>query len=280
MATAVAEETLKLRSQPLAGPIDELGLLRQSLLFAEIAKLAYYPEDCVSELAATIGFQQTEYFENDGAQAYILSHPYDSVVACRGTEPGQWNDLKADVKVLSVLAESVGRVHCGFKREVDDLWPRIESALIDNTKTLWFTGHSLGGAMATICAGRCTLSEIPSIPQGLFTFGSPRVGSHRYINYVRLNHYRWVNNNDIVCRVPPPWLGYRHNGRELYLNAFGRLRKYRPWRRMRDRLHGLWMAVRKWEFDYLADHSMNRYIEYIQRAIEDEQAGRIRPVKK
>lgn len=283
MATAVAEESIeneKLLSQPLTGPIEELSLLRQSLLFAEMARLAYYRDDQVRAAAAALGFEQADYYENDGAQAYILSHPYDCIVACRGTEADQWNDLKADVNLLSVLAESIGHVHCGFKREVDDLWPRLEEALKDNEKTLWFTGHSLGGAMATICAGRCKLSQIPSDPRGLFTFGSPRVGCGRYINYVELKHYRWVNNNDIVCRVPPPWMGYRHAGRELYLNAFGRLSKYRSWRRVRDRMLGLWLAIGKWEFDYLADHSMNRYVACIQQAVADEEAGRIRPVNK
>ena len=51
-----------------------------------------------------------------------------------------------------VIAETAGRVHRGFKREVDDLWPRLEQALVNNTRPLWFAGHSLGGAMATICA--------------------------------------------------------------------------------------------------------------------------------
>ena len=57
----------------------------------------------------------------------------------------------------TVLAETAGRVHRGFKREVDDLWPRLEKALKNNTLPLWFAGHSLGGAMATICASRCQL---------------------------------------------------------------------------------------------------------------------------
>lgn len=273
-------DELKFATQAFSNPIDELSLLQQSLLFAEISKVAYYRDDLVRSAAAAVGFEEVKFFENDGAQAYILVHQHDCIVACRGTEPGEWNDLKADVNALSVLAESVGRVHRGFKKEVDDLWPKLENALRENEKTLWFTGHSLGGAMATICAGRCKLSEIPSNPKGLFTFGSPRVGNRRYINYVKIHHYRWVNNNDIVCRVPPPWMGYRHGGHEMYLNAYGRLRKYLPWRRFRDRMHGLLVALRRWEFDYLSDHSMNRYVEYIKRALEDEKSGRIKPVSK
>ena len=94
--------------------------------------------------------------------------------------------MKADLDAATAVAETVGRVHRGFKREVDDLWPRLEQALVNNTRTLWFTGHSLGGAMTTICAGRCKLSHIQSDPRAVFTFGSPRVGNKRYVNYVRL----------------------------------------------------------------------------------------------
>ncbi len=245
MAEAIVEEAIQLLSEPLARPIGELSLLQQSLLFAEIAKISYYRPDIVWEAVNAVGFEEYQYFDQDGAQAYIIANQFDCIVACRGTEPNEWNDIKADANALTVIVENVGRVHRGFKREVDDLWPKLEVALRENEKPLWFTGHSLGGAMATICAGRCKLSEIPSNPEGLFTFGSPRVGNKRFINYVKLPHYRWVNNNDIVARVPPRWMGYTHSGRELYLNAFGRLRKYTPLRRFRDRWYGFFLTLKE-----------------------------------
>ncbi len=280
MATDIIEEAVELLSEPLQHPISELRVLRQSLLFAELAKISYFRPDIVWEACSKIGFEHYEYFDQDGAQAYVLGNQHDCVVVCRGTEPNEWNDIKADANAVSVVAETAGKVHRGFKKEVDDLWPRLEHALKDNEKTMWFAGHSLGGAMATICAGRCKLAEIPSNPAGLFTYGSPRVGNNRYINFVKLPHYRWVNNNDIVCRVPPPWMGYKHCGRELYFNAFGKLRKYTPWRRFRDRWYGFFLTLRKWQVDHLSDHSMLRYIEYIKGAIEDEEAGKIPPVEK
>jgi triacylglycerol lipase len=280
VAESILQEAVRMLSDPLSHPIDNLRLLKQSLLFAELAKVSYYPPEDVANVVAAIGFEHREYFDRDGAQAYLLANQHDCVVVCRGTEPHEWNDIKADANAVSVLAETVGKVHRGFKREVDDLWPRLEQALKNNDKPLWFAGHSLGGAMATICAGRCKLAEIPSNPNGLFTFGSPRVGDRRYINYVKIPHYRWVNNNDIVCRVPPSWMGYRHSGRELYLNAFGKLRKYTPWRRFRDRWHGFAVSLKKWRFDHLADHSMELYIEYIQAAIADEEQGLLKPVEK
>ena len=79
--------------------------------------------------------------------------------------------------------------------------------------------------MATICARRCKLSYIKSNPRALFTYGSPRVGNGRYVNYVQYEAYRWVNNNDIVTRVPPGWLGYRHKGQEVYLERDGEIRR-------------------------------------------------------
>lgn len=270
-----ATESVSIELEALDAPIGQLPLLRQALICAELAKLSYYRPDIVSVLAKSVGLEQCEYFDRDGAQAYIFGNRFDCFVVCRGTEPNEWNDIKADVNAVSVLAETAGKVHAGFKAEVDDLWPRMQIALQENQRPLWFAGHSLGGAMATICAGRCKLAEIPANPSGLFTFGSPRVGNGRYINFVRIPHYRFVNNNDIVCRVPPTWLGYKHSGREMYFNSLGRLRKYSSWRKVRDQWYGFFLALGRFKIDHFADHSMLKYIEYLQRAVKDEEAGKI-----
>jgi len=277
---SIIDEAIRLLSEPLSHSIDELSLLQQGLLFAELSKIAYYSPDTVCAATKAVGLAHYEYFDQDGAQAYLLANQFDCVIVCRGTEPNDWNDIKADVDAVSVLADTAGRVHRGFKSEVDHLWPCLEQALKENDKPLWFAGHSLGGAMATICAGRCKLAEIASNPSGLFTFGSPRVGNQRFINFVKIPHYRFVNNNDIVSRTPPRWLGYRHSGRELYFNAFGRLRKYTPWRRFRDRWYGFFLTLRKWKLDHLTDHSMLEYIECLKQALNDEANGKIRPVLK
>ena len=254
----------------LSGPIENLSLIEQSLLFAELASICYYNERTVKPLIEELGFASSTYYERDGAQAYIFAGERDTVVACRGTEPNEWNDIRADANATSALAETVGKVHSGFKQEVDDLWPELEATLIDNKHTLWFTGHSLGGAMATICAGRCFLSHIESMPAGLFTYGSPRVGDKRYVNYCDINHIRWVNNNDIVTRVPPAWLGFRHSGKEMYLDAKGELRNVTGMGRMKDRFRGFFRGLKKFKIDHFSDHSIDAYIEYINNANEKE----------
>lgn len=255
-------EDLVLHSD-FSGPIKNLSVFRRSLLFAELSLISYLPESEAARAAHRLGFDECMFFDRDGAQAFWLASEHDSVIACRGTEAHEWNDIKADADAVTAVAETVGRVHRGFKTEVDDLWPRLEEALKKNRKPLWFTGHSLGGAMATICAGRCKRSFIKSNPEELYTYGSPRVGNSRYVNYTKISYYRWVNNNDIVPTVPPSWLGYRHTGKEMYLNNRGQLKQLTRFGKFYDGLKGFWSSILKGRIDHLADHSMFDYISAI-----------------
>ena len=129
--------------------ISNMSFKERSLLFAKLSSIAYNNIKEAKSQAKKLGFTTTEFYEKDGAQAYRFMNKDDLVIACRGTQPSEFNDLKADLKALPVMAETVGRVHIGFKTEVDDLWPMIEEDInrkTNVTKTLWFTGHSLGAA--------------------------------------------------------------------------------------------------------------------------------------
>ncbi len=257
----------------LTGPISELSVYRRALLFAETSMISYMNVEQCNIAAGKLGFTNGKFFDTENAQAYWFHNEFDSVVVFRGTEPNEWEDIKADANALTALAETVGKVHRGFKNEVDRIWPYIEQALEANTKPLWFCGHSLGGAMANISANRCTLSYIESEPEELHTFGSPRVGCRKYVNHVRPQHYRWVNNNDIVTRVPPVFMGYRHNGHEMYIDRLGRLRKINGWRRVSDRLKGLFSGFKKLRLDYLSDHSCLDYIDHTFNMARAEEAN-------
>jgi len=258
----------------LKKPIAEYSFLRQSLLFAEISMISYLSIEECNIAAGKLGFTDGKFFNCGGSQAYWFQNDHDSVVVFRGTEVNDWNDIKADANALTAIAETVGKVHRGFKSEVDDIWPHIEKALEVNRKPLWFCGHSLGGAMATICSGRAMLSYIKSEPESVFTYGSPRVGCKRYVNHVKLPHYRWVNNNDIVTRVPPVFLGYRHSGEEKYIDRLGRLKDIKGWRRVSDRLQGFLSGLTRFKVDQLSDHSAPNYIDAIFKIVRaDEGPG-------
>ncbi|MCP3995996.1 MAG: lipase family protein [bacterium] len=256
-----------------SGPITPLDPLRASLLFAQISRISYLQPHAVQHYIPKLGLTLEHFADRDGAQAYVFGNDSDIIVACRGTEPNDWNDVKADVNALMVVAETVGRVHRGFKQEVDDLWPAIEEIIATDTRALWFTGHSLGGAMATISAGRCFLAHIPATPQGVYTYGAPRVGTKRYINSVVVDLTRWVNNNDIVPRVPPTWLGYRHTGRRLYINTYGKVRKMTKRQRAKDRWRGFFHSLKQGKVDHFSDHSMAGYVKHIGNAVAERDSG-------
>ena len=249
--------------------ISDLSPAKRSLLFAELAGIAYCDADKAAKYAKQIGFTTTEFYDRDGAQAYRFQNARDMVIACRGTQPTQFNDIAADLKAIPVKSETVSRVHQGFKSEVDDLWPMIiEDVRAIKNQTLWFCGHSLGAAMATVMASRCWYDESLVNPAELYTYGSPRVGWSGFVKTLAVPHHRWVNNNDIVTRVPLAIMGYRHDGEEHYLNAYGQLRSMTGWQRAKDRWRGIWMGLKAGSVDSFSDHSIGLYIEYISK-LED-----------
>jgi len=268
----VGEVPLVLYSD-VRGPLGSLSFLRRALALAELAMIAYNDEAEARRAAAAIGFPEAQLFDRDGSQAYRFRNEHDVVLACRGTQLTEWNDVQADANAVLSALGAIGNVHSGFNREVDDLWPLLEELLRDNTQPVWFCGHSLGGAMATICAFRCKTSSIASNPQELHTFGSPRVGCGRYVRHAEVIHYRWVHNNDVVTRVPPLWMGYRHGGNEIYLDRYGRIRKLTGIWRSRDRWRGLLMGLLRWQLDLLSDHSIKLYAGHIAAAVNEELAA-------
>ena len=266
------ELPLVLRSD-VREPLGDSSFLRRSLALAELAMISYNDEAEAQRAASAIGFSEAKLFDHDGAQAYRFRNKHDVVLACRGTEPTDWNDIQADASATLAVIGTLGKVHSGFNREVNDLWPLIEDLLRGETHPVWFCGHSLGGAMATICAFRCTTSSITRNPQELHTFGSPRVGCKRYVHHAQIKHFRWVHNNDIVTRVPPPWMGYRHGGQEIYLDRHGRIRNLKGIWRRRDRWRGFVSGLLKWKLDLLTDHSIRLYTQHLAAAVEKEDQG-------
>ena len=54
----------------LKGPINELSVLRRSLLFAEVAMAAYLKTEQCNIAAGRLGFTDGKFFDCDQAQAY------------------------------------------------------------------------------------------------------------------------------------------------------------------------------------------------------------------
>ena len=261
-------------SDKLTDKIAELDFNNRALLFAELSRVAYFTEYHATRLAKKLGFTTVEFYNIDGAEAYRFMNKRDIVFACRGTQPKQYNDIKADARAFPVVAETIGRVHGGFKGEVDKLWDRIQEDIIREQakRDVWFTGHSLGAAMSTILASRCRGETTIVNPQELFTFGSPRVGWASYINNFPFKHYRFVNNADIVPRVPFYIMGYRHHGECQYFNHYGNLRNLTGWQRTKDTWRGIFRGIAKGKFDSIADHNIKQYILHIKKMVDGQEA--------
>jgi len=249
--------------------ISNMNFKERSLLFAKLAKISYNNNiKDVKKQVKTLGFTEVEFYNKEGAQAYRFMNKEDLVIACRGTEPTEFNDIKADLNAIPVVAETVSRVHKGFKAEVDELWPMVLEDLESKTnddKKIWFCGHSLGAAMATIMASRCHLYPEVSPVEELYTYGSPRVGWNGYCKSLGVKHHRWRNNNDIVTKVPLSIMGYVHDGQLHYITSDNKIGKPS----LRDWWKGVWDGIKNKRFDSIADHDIKAYHDNINLALPD-----------
>jgi triacylglycerol lipase len=241
--------------------ISDLSFLEKAYAFAVLASAAY-KDDCRKEFE-DLGLTNYVFFDNAGAQAHAASNAYDIIITCRGTQPTKINDLLAD---LDTIPKRHGRgfVHEGFRREARKVLPMIFNYInhYPNRK-IWVTGHSLGAAMATYIMQELEYANLDTAM--LFTYGSPRLGSHDYVQDFKTEHHRFVNCNDMVTTVPPPALGFRHHGKLHYINFYGNIRDLSWWQRFKDkwRAHKRSWSKGQW-FDGLYDHGMDHYIEKIK----------------
>ena len=233
----------------------------QLLIFANIAAITYEDPKTARTKFKTLGYTIVEFFDIENAQAYLLKGSDDThVLSFRGTEVTQKSDILADLKAGKNIEACGGKVHVGFKGEINKVWPAIEKA-IANIDTLYLTGHSLGAAMATIAASR-----MQSKVTALVTFGSPRVGNQEFVSSLNVTHYRVQNNCDDVTKVPFRLSGFRHHGTHMYMNFYGEFRDLTPWQRIKDMVRSRLKARAKGQkFIGVFDHLMANYIAKLEK---------------
>jgi predicted lipase len=116
------------------------------------------------------------------------------------------------------------KVHTGFLEQWRSIQQMIFQELHEHHKSLppdkiIVTGHSLGGALATLCALSIARSSIKTKVYCL-TFGSPRVGNRHFaklFNKCVPNSVRYVYGADMVASVPLILQGYWHVDRLVRL---------------------------------------------------------------
>jgi hypothetical protein len=287
---------------------------QRSLLMAKAAYLAYQDKQFVAEVIGRWGAalkkcpnsefirHDFRYFNNRGrdTQAYIVRTDQFMLLAFRGSQqPKDWlTNLATQLCSFTIQKDGVasassykGRVHTGFFLA----WAIIEPAVLaqiaswrknfaDSGKLLppiYITGHSLGGALATVAAA--ALAENNIEVAGVYTFGQPRVGDRTFAKQLSLNTggkiFRFVNNNDMVPHVPPPFSVwnptrlYGHVGTATYFDGKGLLiatGSYRLGSRLIDAFVGFTKGVFGSGFGQITDHRMEYYISHLDEALKTE----------
>ena len=197
---------------------------------AEISTLVYADEDFVNSRFSRAGLPQARFFDKQSTQCFVASNNQFAIVAFRGSEIWKKSrdfdlykvmaDLKADVDIRLTDGFSGGKVHRGFKDALAEVWPELFPyiAQLDRKgRKIWITGHSLGAALPTLFASRY------GSVQGVYAFGSPRVGNQGFKEKLDVKIYRIVNSDDIVARVPPPGI-YVHVGELKYIDDDGTIK--------------------------------------------------------
>lgn len=197
-------------------------------------------------------------YNNDDTDTQVLFK--DGVLAFRGTtDLKDWKtNLKLDYGYFHNLA-----VHKGFL----DAYKSVRSYLPEVNIV---TGHSLGGSLAVLYGlDRLLVGQNIRI----ITFGQPRVISNYSCEELKKfdnNLERFINNNDIVSRIPTKLMGYSHFGQLNYFDRNGKyFNKISFLNILRDRFRGLFLDIFDYDIDCVGDHNMEIYYNLVNKALNE-----------
>ena len=204
----------------------------------------------------------------NSAQAALVEHEEYLCMVFRGTnEILDWLD---NINVFTTK-ELFGEFHRGFWNSVEDVWKTIYETyqtLREKKRPLFITGHSLGGAMATIAAAKLVHEDKPFA--GVYTFGQPRTMTRDtsliFNSECGSRFFRFHNNNDLVTRVPARLMGYSHVGTYLYISKEKSIHQEAGfWFRFVDYIDGAIEAVKETGIDMVEDHDMDDYLKAVEK---------------
>jgi Lipase (class 3) len=150
-------------------------------LLAELSGLAYSPQNEIEKKLVEIGYTGTDvlFFKTNLTAGFVISLPKVLVVVFRGSQTRrEWlNNLN-----IYQSKTAFGRVHAGFRKTIDEIAPTLVPLIIETRGTekhVVITGHSRGGALATLLMALLSANNCPA---GVVTFGAPRAGDATFAN--------------------------------------------------------------------------------------------------
>lgn len=242
-----------------------------ALLLGYASDIAYDAQDQAAPKFQQLGLSVEKFYSVKAhridTQAYLVGNAQCLIVAFRGTEPDRIKDWMTDLDI-DLVGGPCGKVHDGFNAALNSIWRDLwaDISQIRNKRSLWLTGHSLGGALAVLATAKLRLEKDEPI-NGVYTFGQPRLGNREFARNFDADFgsqsFRHVNNNDVVARVPSRAMGYSHVGSFCYFDANGNQPPDINWMNLiLDRLKG---SLKDYLLlDGIKDHPMKHYIQGLE----------------
>jgi hypothetical protein len=210
-------------------------------------------------------------------QVHIFRGPGMVNIMFPGTDGAQ--DWITDLRIAK-WPWIAGMVHAGFRAATYSVWAQIQDALPEQhqlrpIESIVIAGHSLGGALAMLCA-HLIAKEMPGLNiQAVYTFGQPRVGNWSFTrDYNAKLHdqtFRIVNARDPIPHVPFVFGTYKHCGTEVFLNREGGVTVAKPmWTAVLETKQTIECGVRSAEcgttnqFVSASEHYLKAYIAKLE----------------
>jgi triacylglycerol lipase len=234
------------------------------------ADLAYKTEKEIRSETKRWGLTECEFLEHRETQCFLAGNSEMILLAFRGTEPTVLKDWMTDIEV-DLVGGPGGKVHEGFLTALAyvwrDIWRFIKTSR--GRRSLWITGHSLGASVGALAVAKLRLEKDEPV-NGLYTFGQPRTGDAEFARHFNTEFgaqtFRYVNNNDIVPRLPFRVMKYRHVGTFKYFDEKGKQRDdISWWDKLMDRFEGRIADFLEPGTDGVKDHSMAAYVKCLQK---------------
>lgn len=218
------------------------------------------------------GFKWIDGFSSDrtGTQAFLVIKDDRSyaVLAFRGTEQ-TWRDIQTDIRARRIRTPK-GKIHLGFKDAFSSVEEEIKTRLEPLSDIpLYITGHSLGGALATVATQILEWdSRFADQIAACYTFGSPRVGNDEYDSSIKSMFYRVVNTTDVVTIVPLLMMGFVHVGDVRFLlRNMGEFKRSIPF--SRRLFFFLGAGILKFFRPLVEDHAILEYRKKLEAVAQD-----------